>query len=168
MFHRRKNVALITDAKRSPVEDWRRRRREYAILQGLRIPFLLFAAVAFMVLHNVILAAVFTVISVPLPWIAVVVANAVGETQDPRQPRVYKPAANRDAYYAFHGALDGERAKQLISHPDDNGEEGLSGSASITIDDSSYDSGLGLTDSDRPRGVPDDSAGSGADGSRGD
>ena len=115
MFHRRKHVALITDAQRSPVEDWHRRRREYAVLQGSRIPFLLLAALAYMLLHNLVLAAIFTVISVPLPWIAVVIANAVGETHDPRKPQVYKPAVNRDAYYAFHGLVDGERARELVA-----------------------------------------------------
>lgn len=59
MFHRRKHVALITDAQRSPVEDWHRRRREYAVLQGSRIPFLLLAALAYMLLHNLVLAAIF-------------------------------------------------------------------------------------------------------------
>ena len=115
MFHRRKHFALITDAQRSPVEDWHRRRREYAVLQGSRIPFLLLAALAYMLLHNLVLAAIFTVISVPLPWIAVVIANAVGETHDPRKPQVYKPAVNREAYYAFHGLVDGERARELVA-----------------------------------------------------
>ena len=127
MFHRRKHVALITDAQRSPVEDWHRRRREYAVLQGSRIPFL-------------VLAAIFTVISVPLPWIAVVIANAVGETHDPRKPQVYKPAVNRDAYYAFHGLVDGERARELVagheqaaSHESDE-SEAAANSRATTVD----------------------------------
>ena len=68
-----------------------------------------------MLLHNLVLAAIFTVISVPLPWIAVVIANAVGETHDPRKPQVYKPAVNREAYFAFHGLVDGERARELVA-----------------------------------------------------
>lgn len=140
MFHRRKHVELITDAQRSPVEDWHRRRREYAVLQGSRIPFLLLAALAYMLLHNLVLAAIFTVISVPLPWIAVVIANAVGETQDPRKPQVYKPAANRNAYYAFNGLVDGERARELIagsgqaaSHESDESEASVD-SRTTTVD----------------------------------
>ena len=43
------------------------------------------------------------------------IANAVGETHDPRKPQVYKPAVNRDAYYAFHGLVDGERARELVA-----------------------------------------------------
>lgn len=42
------------------------------------------------------LAAIFMVISVPMPWIAVVIANGVGEPEDKRQPRVYKPAIVRE------------------------------------------------------------------------
>lgn len=43
------------------------------------------------------------------------IANAVGETHDPRKPQVYKPAVNRDTYYAFNGLVDGERARELVA-----------------------------------------------------
>ena len=36
------------------------------------------------------------VVSVPMPWIAVVIANGVGEPADKRKPRVYKPGVVRE------------------------------------------------------------------------
>lgn len=93
---RRSDVELITDARQSPLENWRHRKRVYAILQGLRIPFLLASGVAYVWLHNWILAAILFVVSVPLPWIAVVIANGVGEPHDPRRKQVYKPQVARE------------------------------------------------------------------------
>lgn len=92
---RRSNVELITDARQSPLENWQHRKRVYAVLQGLRIPFLLASGLAYVWLHNWVLAAVLFVISVPLPWIAVVIANGVGEPHDPRRKQVYKPQVAR-------------------------------------------------------------------------
>lgn len=114
MFRRRRSVALITDAKGSPLQNWRKRRVEYAILQGSRFPFLILGVLSYTLAHNIWLAGFFTLVSVPLPWIAVVIANAVGEPADPRQPRVYKPAQTREAYLAMHGALPGEQALALM------------------------------------------------------
>ena len=96
MKRRRRNVELITDARRSPMEDWQRRRRIYAVLQGSRIPFLLAAIGVYTLWHNLWIFGILVAISVPLPWIAVVIANAVGEPQDGRQQRVYKPGVARE------------------------------------------------------------------------
>lgn len=88
-------AALVTDAKRSAQENLRHRERAYAWLQGLRIPFLLAAGATYVWLENWWLSSLLFVISVPLPWIAVVVANGVGEPRDSRAPKVYKPAVAR-------------------------------------------------------------------------
>ena len=101
LFHS-KDVELITDARRSPYDNWLHRKRVYNILQGLRIPFLLLSALTYLVLHSVWLSAVLFVVSVPLPWIAVVIANGAGEPQDSRAPKVYKPQVAREAR---HGGL---------------------------------------------------------------
>ena len=42
------------------------------------------------------IAAILMVVSVPMPWIAVVIANGVGEPADRRKPRVYKPGVVRE------------------------------------------------------------------------
>lgn len=89
-------AALITDARTSPLRNYRYRRRTYAALQWSRIPLLLLAGAAFMWWHVEWLAVVLTIASVPMPWIAVVIANGVGEPADKRAPRVYKPGVARE------------------------------------------------------------------------
>lgn len=92
---RRPKPALITDATRSPLEDWEHRKRVYAWIQFSRVPFLLAAGATYMWLHNWILATILFVISVPLPGIAVVIANGRGEAKDERTKQVYKPQVAR-------------------------------------------------------------------------
>ncbi|AZA11579.1 DUF3099 domain-containing protein [Corynebacterium gerontici] len=89
-------VELVTDAHQSPEENRLHREKVYAWLQGLRVPFLLASGVAYVWMHSVLLSAILFAISIPLPWIAVVIANGVGERRDPRQPAVYKPAIARE------------------------------------------------------------------------
>lgn len=86
---------LITDAKRTPYENLRHRERVYAWLQGARVPFLLASGATYMWWQNWIVSALLFAISVPLPWIAVVIANGHGEPRDKRAPKVYKPAVAR-------------------------------------------------------------------------
>ena len=89
------DVSVITDARRSPLDDWRHRRRLYAALQLARIPLLVAAVVAYAWLHSPVLAAVFAVISLPLPWAAVLLANEKTDDREKGQPKVYKPALAR-------------------------------------------------------------------------
>lgn len=95
-FTRRK-AALITSAQRSPMENLRSRERAYLIMQGMRIPFVFLSIAAVMWWHNWVLAIIFFAISIPLPWISVVVANDSNEVRDKRSRNVYKPAAARHA-----------------------------------------------------------------------
>lgn len=102
-FHHRwtrRGVELITDARQSPLENYEHRKRVYMWLQGLRIPFLVLAALTYLVWHTLLIAWIFIIISIPLPWIAVVIANGIGEPRDPRAPQVYKPAVVREALQA--------------------------------------------------------------------
>ncbi|MDO4760706.1 MAG: DUF3099 domain-containing protein [Corynebacterium sp.] len=92
---RRKNVILVTTAGQSVSENRRKREKQYTWIQGVRLPFLVLAALAYMYFNSVLIASVLFIISVPLPWIAVVIANGVGEPRDSRAPAVYKPAAIR-------------------------------------------------------------------------
>lgn len=94
-WFKRGKVALITDAHRSPIENLHHRETLYKWLQGSRVPFLLASGVTYIWMHNIFLSVVLFCISIPLPWIAVVVANGVGEPKDPRTPSVYKPALAR-------------------------------------------------------------------------
>lgn len=94
-FFSARRAHLITDAKRSPEQNLQHREHMYKWLQGSRVPFLLASGVAYMWMHSIVLSVILFLISIPLPWIAVVVANGVGEPKDPRSPAVYKPALNR-------------------------------------------------------------------------
>jgi hypothetical protein len=89
------DVSVITDARRSPLDDWRHRRRLYAALQLARIPLLGAAVAAYAWLHSPVLAAVFAVVSLPLPWAAVLLANEKTDDREKGQPKVYKPALAR-------------------------------------------------------------------------
>lgn len=109
----RRRAELITDARRSPAEDLRRRELIYAWLQGARLPALLISAGSYLWLGDWILSGLLFIISVPLPWIAVVIANGKGEPRDKRMRNVYKPQAARE--FNAQLAADADRRAQLAS-----------------------------------------------------
>ncbi|KAA2254923.1 DUF3099 domain-containing protein [Solihabitans fulvus] len=63
---------LITEAEPSYNDQHAARKRKYAIIMGARIPCLV---LAFVFIQTWWLALAFLVLSVPLPWIAVLIAN---------------------------------------------------------------------------------------------
>ncbi|MGH3812566.1 MAG: DUF3099 domain-containing protein [Pseudonocardiaceae bacterium] len=63
---------LITAAEPSYAEQYATRRRKYAILMSARIPCLVLAGVFYQTWW---LALTFVVLSIPLPWMAVLIAN---------------------------------------------------------------------------------------------
>ncbi|MDT8915168.1 DUF3099 domain-containing protein [Amycolatopsis sp. PS_44_ISF1] len=63
---------LITDAAPSPADELRSRKRRYTIMMLCRIPCLVLAGVF---AHTWWLAVIFLAASVPLPWLAVMLAN---------------------------------------------------------------------------------------------
>ena len=63
---------LITDAALSYDEELRIRKQRYKIMMGMRIPLMVLAAFCY---QTPWLAVTLLVISIPLPWIAVLVAN---------------------------------------------------------------------------------------------
>ena len=63
---------LITAAERSYDDQHAARKRKYLIMMGMRLPFL-FAALAFY--QTWWLALGLVILSIPLPWIAVLIAN---------------------------------------------------------------------------------------------
>ncbi|OFM59677.1 hypothetical protein HMPREF2678_06530 [Corynebacterium sp. HMSC058E07] len=110
---RASQVEVITDAKSSPLEGWHHRRRVYTVLQILRIPLLAASAVVMLVTHNAALAVGVAVISIPLPWIAVLLANETGQV-DETTNKVYKPALVREQRRAQRAALSSESARPMI------------------------------------------------------
>ncbi|AQA22897.1 hypothetical protein BTZ20_2528 [Rhodococcus sp. MTM3W5.2] len=69
------NPVLITDAAQSFYDEQRVRVRKYTILMAIRIPALVLAALAYSEWANPWISLAIIGISVPLPWIAVLVAN---------------------------------------------------------------------------------------------
>ena len=63
---------VITDAARSYQEELSERRKRYSIMMSLRLPCLVLAALFY---NTPWLAAALIILSIPLPWIAVIIAN---------------------------------------------------------------------------------------------
>lgn len=66
---------LITRAAPPYEEEHRARVRKYLTLMAFRIPALILAAVAYGLWHNGLISLLIVAISVPLPWMAVLIAN---------------------------------------------------------------------------------------------
>jgi Protein of unknown function (DUF3099) len=64
---------LITDAPRTYQDEFNERRRRYSLIMSMRIPCLILAALLYQV--SPWLAGAIIMLSVPLPWIAVLIAN---------------------------------------------------------------------------------------------
>ncbi|HWD04876.1 MAG TPA: DUF3099 domain-containing protein [Amycolatopsis sp.] len=63
---------LITEAEPSHDDQLAARKRKYTIMMVCRIPCLVLAGLTY---HTWWLAVLFLVISIPLPWVAVLIAN---------------------------------------------------------------------------------------------
>jgi hypothetical protein len=70
-----KHAALITEAAPSFEDQHRARVRRYTIIMAFRIPALVIAGVTYTVFENALIAILIMAASVPLPWIAVLIAN---------------------------------------------------------------------------------------------
>ncbi|WP_405167839.1 DUF3099 domain-containing protein [Nocardia sp. NBC_01499] len=66
---------LITEAQPSLEDQHRSRVRRYTIIMAFRIPCLILAAIAYSTFHSALLAILIIAVSIPLPWIAVLIAN---------------------------------------------------------------------------------------------
>lgn len=111
----RADAVLITDARKSRLRNYHHRRRVYAALQWSRIPLLALAGAAFMWWDLPWLGIIVTILSVPMPWIAVVIANEHGEKRDRHERRVYKPGVAREQ--ARREREEAARAAELAAAP---------------------------------------------------
>ncbi|MDZ7886200.1 MAG: DUF3099 domain-containing protein [Mycobacterium sp.] len=85
---------LITRAALPQDEQHRERVRKYLTIMAFRIPCLILAAGAYGIWHNGLISLAIIVVSIPLPWIAVLIAN----DRPPRsagEPRRYHDAGPR-------------------------------------------------------------------------
>jgi hypothetical protein len=106
---------LITRAAPAYEEQHRARVRKYLTIMSFRIPALILAAWAYSVWHNGLISLAILVASIPLPWIAVLVAN----DRPPRsaeEPRRYDaarqapavPTTERPAIGDAHPVIEGD------------------------------------------------------------
>lgn len=79
---------LITRAAPAYEEQHRQRVRKYLTIMSFRIPALVLAAVAYGIWHNGLISLAILVGSIPLPWIAVLIAND-RPPRRPEEPRRY-------------------------------------------------------------------------------
>ena len=66
---------LITAAAPSYDVEHRQRVRKYLTLMAIRIPALMLAAFAYGLWHNGLISLLIVAASIPLPWMAVLIAN---------------------------------------------------------------------------------------------
>jgi len=78
---------LITRAAVPYEEQHRARVRKYLTIMSFRVPALLLAAVAYGIWHNGLISLAILIASIPLPWIAVLIANdrPPREREEPRR-----------------------------------------------------------------------------------
>jgi hypothetical protein len=95
---------LITRAAQPYEEQHRARVRKYLTIMSFRVPALLGAALAYGIWHNGLISLAILVASIPLPWIAVLIANdrPPRRAEEPRRyaggPRIpLFPTAERPA-----------------------------------------------------------------------
>jgi hypothetical protein len=106
---------LITRAAPAYEEQHRERVRKYITLMACRIPALVLAAVAYGLWENGLISLAIILVSVPLPWIAVLIAN----DRPPRraeEPRRY--AARRIPLFPTAERPALERRAATTSQPD--------------------------------------------------
>ncbi|SFR03327.1 Protein of unknown function [Lentzea waywayandensis] len=89
--HRNENPVLITSAAPSYEDQLAARRRRYALMMSLRIPCILLALLFAKIWW---LALILILLSVPLPWMAVLIANdrPPRKAEAPQRMRPSRPA----------------------------------------------------------------------------
>lgn len=70
-----RHPALITEAQSSVEEQHRARVRKYMFIMSFRIPALVLAAISYSMWANPWIAMAIVGASIPLPWMAVLIAN---------------------------------------------------------------------------------------------
>ena len=104
---------LITRAAPAYEEQHRARVRRYLTIMSFRVPALLLAALAYSIWHNGLISLAIIAVSLPLPWMAVLIAN----DRPPRrsdEPRRFDAAPPRTPLFptAQRPALEPRRERQ--------------------------------------------------------
>lgn len=117
---------LITAAAPAYEEQHRQRVRKYLTLMAFRVPALVFAALAYGAWHNGLISLAIIAVSLPLPWIAVLIAN----DRPPRraeEPRRFDDANRRTPIFPRRTRLaleqgSGPATRPHPTHQDDFGD----------------------------------------------
>ena len=113
---------LITAAEPAYDVQHRQRVRRYLTLMAFRIPALILAAVAYGMWHNGLVSLLILAVSIPLPWMAVLIAND-RPPRRPEEPRRFDGVGRRTPLFptAERPALEryGRPAPQPGSPPTD-------------------------------------------------
>jgi hypothetical protein len=113
---------LITAAAPSYEEERRARVRKYLTLMGFRIPALILASVAYGAWHNGLISLLIVGVSVPLPWMAVLIAN----DRPPRradEPRRFYPGRQHIPLFPTAGRPALEAGRHRAGQPDSPGPD---------------------------------------------
>jgi hypothetical protein len=110
---------LITRAAPAYEEQHRARVRKYLSIMAFRIPALILAAVAYGIWENGLISLAILVASIPLPWIAVLIAN----DRPPRraeEPRRYESPRRIPLFPTAERPALGQRSPQAPQPGDDD------------------------------------------------
>ena len=88
------DVVLVTTAAQSPVEERDARQRRYLITMGIRV--IAFIAAIFLAQRSWWLATIAITLSLVLPWVAVVAANAPTRPRSQGAPSLYRGKDKRE------------------------------------------------------------------------
>ena len=93
-FDEQGRPVLITAAAPSYEVQHRARVRKYLTIMSFRIPALILAATAYGTWHNGLISLLIVAASIPLPWIAVLIAND-RPPRSPDEPRRFEETRRR-------------------------------------------------------------------------
>ncbi|WP_338892654.1 DUF3099 domain-containing protein [Rhodococcus sovatensis] len=106
-----RHPALITEAQTSVEEQHRARVKKYMFIMSFRIPALVLAAVSYSIWANPWIAMAIVGVSIPLPWMAVLIAND-------RPPRSKDEVSRYDGRRTERTSIE-PRAHKVIEGADD-------------------------------------------------
>ncbi|MGJ7904949.1 DUF3099 domain-containing protein [Actinopolyspora sp. H202] len=95
---------LITEAEPSYDDQQAARRKKYALMMSLRIPCLVAAVMVYPIWW---LSLIIIAVSIPLPWIAVLVANDRPPRKSEHVNRYHRESRKRELEDAEHRVIDG-------------------------------------------------------------
>lgn len=95
---------LITEAAPSYDDQLRSRKRKYALMMSMRIPFLIAAVACYQIWW---LALLLILLSVPLPWMAVLIANDRPPRRSEKVNRYRSADQARQLEARDHPVIDG-------------------------------------------------------------